>query len=65
MKSRELGPEYWMQSVARYASASGPKVPLNLKSGSQFSTELWPKIDFDHIWWSVSHLELDDFDKKS
>jgi len=34
-----------------------------LKSISLSSTELWPKIGFDHIWRSVGHLELDDLKK--
>jgi len=37
----------------------------NLKLISHSSTELWPKIGFDHIWRSVGHLESDDLDKKS
>jgi len=36
---------------------------LYLKSISQSSTELWPKIGFDHIWQSVDHLELDGLEK--
>jgi len=35
----------------------------NLKSISQSSTDLWPKIGFDHIWQSVGHLELDNLEK--
>jgi len=38
---------------------------LNLKSISQSSIKLSPKIGFNHIWLSVSHFELDDLDKKS
>jgi len=38
---------------------------LILKSISQSSTELWPKIGFDLIWRSVGHLESDNLDKKS
>jgi len=35
----------------------------NLESISQSSTELWPRIGFDHIWRLVGHLELDDLKK--
>jgi len=38
---------------------------LILKTISQSSTELWPKIGFNHIWRSVGHLESDVLDKKS
>jgi len=34
-----------------------------LKSISLSSTELWPKIGFDHIWPPVGHLESDDLKK--
>jgi len=62
MKSRELRPEHPTQSVARYASAGQQILAVRI---SQSSTELWPKIGFDHIWRSVGHLESDALAKKS